>query len=191
MPWAREYDAPLLASLANQTGGMLAVDDESMDSNAPAHLRLAAPRHGAVAANRRVAQDVRRAIAVADAPFAHRPRYDRGWQECRGDSGRGKDQGHGASGRRIATDDLDAGGPRVESRLRLSAGLRQGAHGDQGLRLITVGTPGLRETHSLLGDGAEVLAKLSGQAIATGNLETAERLATGVRRAPDDPARGP
>ena len=40
-----------------------------------------------------------------------------------------------------------------------------------------MGTPGLNETRRLLNESTELLAKLSSQAIATGNLDSAERLA--------------
>ncbi len=171
-------DAPLLASLANQTGGMLAVDDESMDSkHAGAYLASAA--HGAVLWPQTATWPK---TFVEVLPSRMPPlRTDRDTIVV------GKSAGAIPAEVKIKAT-VQAAGESRPMTWTLAAresnpdfaflpALVEGAHGDQGLRLITVGTPGLRETRRLLGDSAEVLAKLSGQAIATGNLETAERLA--------------
>ncbi len=55
--------------------------------------------------------------------------------------------------------------------------LVESARRDGGLRLITLGTPGLKEARRILNQGTELLGKLSRQALVSGNLETAERLA--------------
>jgi hypothetical protein len=63
------------------------------------------------------------------------------------------------------------------------------ARGDDGLRLVTVGTAGLGEARRMLAQSTELLATLSRQALVSGNLETAERLADeALRRDPNDEA---
>ncbi len=65
--------------------------------------------------------------------------------------------------------------------------LVEGSQQDGGSRLITLGTAGLREARRIINEGTELLGKLSQQALVSGNLPTAARLADeALRRDPYD-----
>jgi hypothetical protein len=181
-------DTQLLASLANQTGGMLVVDGESIDAKqAGAFLALAT--RGAVAWPRSVAW-----------PQALAEVYPRRMPPLRSDRDTivvGKAAAKLAGELKIAFT-ADAAGKLLELDWTLDVGasnpdysflasLVEASHSDDGLRLISLGTAGLNETRRLVNENTQLLAKLSGQAMASGNLDTAERLALeALRRDPQD-----
>jgi hypothetical protein len=62
------------------------------------------------------------------------------------------------------------------------------AKGNDGVGLATVGTAGLNESRRLMNVAVEEISKLGSQAVATGNIDTAEQLANeALRRDPNDP----
>ncbi len=183
-------DSQLLASLANQTGGMLVVDDESIDPK-QAGAFLASAAQGAVVWPGAVTWPKQ---FVEVYPQRMPPlRTDRDTIVV------GRAQGAMTGEVHIAAAVRNGGKPQT-LKWTLSAGdsnidfaflpaLVEAAHADGGLRLITLGTPGLKETRRILGESAEALGKLSRQAIASGNVDTAERLADeALRRDPNDPS---
>ena len=171
-------DAQLLASLANQTGGMLAVDGESLDPK-EAGLFLASAVRGTVLWPGAVTWPKQFAEVY---PSRMPPlRSDRDTIVV------GKVVGDLTSEVRIAITAQLGGKPQglhwtlaVEDSNEAFAflpALVESAHDDGGLRLVTLGTPGLNETRRMLDESVQLLAKLGSQAVAAGNLETAERLA--------------
>ncbi|MGD9724203.1 MAG: VWA domain-containing protein, partial [Pirellulales bacterium] len=182
-----QVDGQLLASLANLTGGMLAIDSDSIDPKQAAAYLASAVR-GTVAWPQEVAW-----------PSEFSNVYPKQLPPLRSDRdtivvGQGTLQGE-----QKVTATVAVGGKSMPLQWTVSTGesnadfgflvsLVEASTADDGLRLATVGTPGLKEVRRLLDQATETLAKLGSQAIATGNLGTAERLADeALRRDPNDP----
>ena len=102
----------LLASLANQTGGMLVVDGESIDPK-QAGAFLASAATAAVLWPRAVTwpKGLAEVYPAADAPVAHRSRYDRGGQGRGRAGGRSADRDDGRGRRQAADAEVDARRP--------------------------------------------------------------------------------
>lgn len=181
-------DTQLLASLANQTGGVLVVDGESIDAK-QAGTFLATAARAAVAWPRSVAW-----------PQALAEVYPRRMPPLRSDRDTvvvGKAAAKLEGALKIAFT-ADAAGKPVNLEWTLIVGASnpdysflastvEASQVDDGLRLISVGSAGLNETRRLVNENTQLLAKLSGQAMASGNLDTAERLAVeALRRDPQD-----
>jgi hypothetical protein len=180
-------DSELLASLANQTGGMLAIDSESIDARQFGNF-LAAAVHGAVAWP-----------VAATWPEQFSEVYPQAIPPLRSDRdtiviGKGLVSGEQKIAVNVEIDGrrqslswtVAAGEPNAD--FSFLAPLVDAAKADDGLRLATVGTAGLNEVRRMQSRTTETLAKLGGQAIATGNLQSAERLANeALRRDPNDP----
>ena len=180
-------DDALLASLANLTGGMLAIDTDSIDPKQVGGF---------------LASAVRGSVLWPTAitwPKQFAEVYPERMPPLRSDRdtivvGKGK-----LTGEQTITMTATAGGKPLsldwtvavgESNVDFAflTGLVESARSDGGLRLATIGTRGLEEVRRILDSGTETLAKLSSQAVATGNWETAERLADeALRRDPNDP----
>ena len=181
-------DNNLLAALANHTGGMLAIDGESVDVKQAAVFLLDAV-HGTVAWPTQVAWPK----SFAEVYPAEMPplRADRDSVVI------GKGQPTGAQ--QISMTAEVAGKP-VEMTWTVTPGdsnedysflplLVDSAQKDRGITLPTVGTVGLKETGRLVSSSAQELSRLGSQAIATGNLDSAELLAAeALRRDPHDPS---
>jgi hypothetical protein len=171
-------DSPLLASLANLTGGVLAVDGEEVGPK-EAGLYLASACEATVLWPR-----------GATWPKEFVDVYPQRVPPLRSDRDSiviGKAKAPLAGELQIGMT-VEADGKPLSLRWTLPTDGSNADFGflpsvvercreDGGLRLITVGTLGLNETRRLLNESAEQLAKLSGQAIAAGNLDAAERLA--------------
>lgn len=181
-------DAQLLASLAMQTGGMLVIDGESVDAKQAGQFLVSAVR-GSVYWPR----DVQWPAALSKV-------YPRRMPPLRSDRDSivvGKTAESLGSELKLAITTDSAGKPAELSwALPVAASnpdfsfltsLVEAADVDDGLRMICLGTPGLKETRRLVNENTQLVAKLSGQALASGNFEVAERLADeALRRDPQD-----
>ncbi len=179
-------DSGLLASLANLTGGMLAIDSESIDPK-QAGAFLASAVRGVVAWPTEV-----------NWPSQFEATYPTNLPPLRNDRdtiviGKGT-----LSGEQPIAVTVDVGKESQSLNWKVTpaepnadfaflAPLVDSASVDDGLRLATLGTPGLIEVRRLLIQSTETLAKLGGQAVSSGNLQTAQRLITeALRRDPND-----
>lgn len=168
-----DCDNHLLAALANQTGGNLAIDHETTRA-AEAAAFLAESADASVA----WISDVTLPAGVKEAYPSQTPpvRSDRetilvgrgevtpGTVEVAADTTAGK-----------LTWDLPAGAPNEDH--AYLAKLVSGAAPDAGMSLPTVGMAGLREARHVLDSDARNLVRLAQQAVATGSLDQAEQLA--------------
>ena len=187
-------DGQLLACLANQTGGMLAIDDESIDpkqvgsylagavrgtvlwptsSKWPAELTTVYPEKMPPLRSDRDTI----VLGKSDGPLP--PALD---IEVVAQAGSAADEKassqafHWTLTRGESNPDYAFLPVVVES-----------ARVDGGTRLITLGTPGLQEARRIVNDGTHLLGQLSRQALVSGNLETAARLAEeALKRDPQD-----
>ncbi len=184
-------DGPALAALANLTGGMLALDDESLD-----------PKQ----AGTYLASAVRAAVlwpTSASWPEAVAVVYPERVPPLRSDRDTivlGQATGTLSGAVKVELTAELAGGEPRQLAWELQAGesnpdyaflpvIVEGARVDGGARLITVGTPGLAEARRMIDAGTQLLGELSRQALASGNLDTARRLADeALRRDPNDEA---
>ena len=181
-------DSALLASLANQTGGMLALDGENLDAK-KAGLFLSSAVQGTVVWPEK-----------ATWPKEFAEVYPTQMPPLRSDRDTivvGKAAGKLTDEVQISLS-AQALGKAYPLRWTLAVedsneafsflpALVESSHADGGLRLVTLGTPGLNETRRIMDEGVQMLSKLGSQAVATGNLETAERLANeALRRDPND-----
>ncbi len=179
-------DSALLASLANLTGGMLAIDSESFDPS-QAGAYLAAAVRGVVAWPTQV-----------DWPPQFAEIYPTNLPPLRNDRdtiviGKGVLSGKQAIAVTVAVGNelqslkwsVTPAEPNAD--FAFLAPLVDSAATDDGLRLATLGTPGLIEVRRMVIQSSETLAKLGGQAVSAGNLQTAQRLITeALRRDPND-----
>ena len=181
-------DSALLASLANQTGGVLAIDGEDIDSKQVGTF-LASAARASVFWPREVTW-----------PKAFAETYPKRMPPLRSDRdtivvGKATSKLEGEVHIRMT---VDAGGKSQPLNWTLPVeasndafaflpALVESAHEDGGARLVTVGTPGLEETRRMLDENQQLLVKLAEQAVTSGNLETAQRLADeALRRDPSD-----
>ncbi len=180
-------DANLLAALANQTGGMLVIDGENVAAQ-PAGLYLAKAVRGVVLWT----TDVKWPAALADVVQHQLPplRLDRDTvvigrgkltAECKVAASaefQGKEYQLSWSVAPCTADDDFA----------FLAQLFDMATPDSGVTLPTIGRVGLLEARRLLAASTEDLSDLGKQAVDTGNLADAEKLAVeALRRDPNDP----
>ena len=180
-------DAPLLAALANQTGGILVIDGERVE-----------PKEAGDFLGRSVHEQVLWPTST-NWPKAITAIYPQPTPPLRSDRdtvliGTGK-----FSGSIEVALTGTANGESVEQSWTVRAGrpsndfsfltvLVDGAAKDNGATLPIVGSAGLQDIGRIIAADAEGLARLSGQAVSTGNLENAERLnAEALRRDPNDP----
>jgi len=182
----RPIDATLLAALANQTGGMLMVDSDTiMGKEAGQYLLQKA--EGAVL----WPSSTEISKSVAEVLPSHTPplRADRETILLGKLSGMNpidvKVSGE-ADGKPISVawsvkpQKADAENSYIEQ-------LVNAGHGDGGYRLPTVGSEGLAESRRLVQSGAQSLAKLGSQAAATGNRKEAQQLIDeALRRDPNN-----
>ena len=181
-------DSTLLAALANQSGGVLAVDGDSSDPKVVAQFLADAVRASVIWPQQ------------VELPSEMKEIYPRQLPPLRTDRdtiviGRGAVKGRlefvvrGTRGDqtiefRCATESGDSN----EDFAFLPALVKSAEH-NGGLMLPTVGTAGLKEIGRLAQASAQNMTDLAGQAFATGNLENAERLADAALRVdPSDPA---
>ncbi len=180
-------DGPLLASLANHTGGMLVIDGERI-----------APKEAGVFLGRSAHEQVLWPTS-ASWPKVFTAIYPQTTPPLRTDRdtvliGTGK-----ISGSVEVSLSGTAAGKTIEQNWTVAAGrsnddysyltvLVDGAAKNGGTALPILGTAGLQEIGRMVASDAEGLARLSGQAVSTGNLENAERLnAEALRHDPNDP----
>jgi hypothetical protein len=183
-------DGPVLASLANMTGGMLALDDDSMDPK-QAGSYLAHAVRGSVLWPTTI--NFPKSI-VAVFPERMPPlRSDRETIVL--------GQADGALSGPIKVEvAVELSGKPKQLRWELNAGesnpdfsflpvVVEAARTDGGARLITVGKPGLDEARRIVNADTHLLGELSRQALISGNLPTARRLADeALQRDPQDEA---
>jgi hypothetical protein len=182
-----QVDGQLLASLANLTGGMLAIDTDSIDPKQVGTF-LASAVQGTVLWP-----------AEVHWPKGFAEIYPERVPPLRSDRdtivlGKGK-----LSGEQKIEMTARTGGASHQMTWMVAAGesnadyafltpIVDAAHGDRGLSLTTVGTPGLNETHRMLDESVQTLGKLAAQAVSAGNVDAAERLVDeALRRDPNDP----
>ena len=182
-------DSPLLAAIANQTGGLLAVDGDAATIK-----QVAAFLAGAVHA--KVIWPTSTSLPKQFASV-----YPKQLPPLRSD----RDTilvGTMAADAETKTVDVaisgNACGKEVQLAWTVAVGnpnedfaflpdLVDSAKGNDGVGLATVGTAGLYESRRMMNAAVEEISKLGSQAVATGNLDTAERLATeALRRDPND-----
>jgi len=181
-------DSQLLASLANLTGGMLAIEGESIDPKQAGSF---------------LAESVRAAVlwpTSVTLPKELEGIYPERMPPLRSDRDTivlGKVTGN--LPKELAVSMQAASGGKTRAlRWTLAPGpvnpdyaflpvLVEGSAHDGGARLITLGSAGLREARRIIDEGTELLGKLSRQALVSGNLDTAQRLADeALRRDPKD-----
>ncbi len=179
----RAIDATLLASLANQTGGMLIVNSDPLTDRDPPSLNSREVGHRlAQFATSPVVWPTTLALPkeVADVYPKHVPplRTDRdtvlvgkGTPSASFDLKlEGQSQGKPVSIGWTATS------TKSNPENAYFVQVYDAARGDGGYRLPTVGTDGLHEARRLVNLGAQGLARLGSQAVATGNVQQAKLL---------------
>ncbi len=187
-------DGQLLACLANQTGGMLAIDDESIDpkqvgsylagavrgtvlwpisSKWPAELTTVYPEKMPPL---RTDRDTI-VLGKADGPLPRELKI-----EVVAQAGAIAEE---KTGTRSFHWTLTSGEANPD--YAFLPVLVESARVDGGTRLITLGTPGLEEARRIVNEGTHLLGELSRQALVSGNLDTAARLADeALKRDPQD-----
>ena len=183
-------DGPALASLANMTGGLLALDDDSIDPK-QAGSYLAGAVRGVVLWP-----------SAASFPKNVAAVYPQRMPPLRSDRdtivlGQADGALEGSVKIEVTADlageaktltwDLTAGASNPD--YAFLPVVVESARADGGVRLITVGSPGLAEARRIVDAGTHLLGELSRQALISGNLPTARRLAEeALRRDPQDEA---
>jgi hypothetical protein len=182
-------DGPALASLANMTGGLLALDDDSIDPKQAGNYLAGAVRGTVLWPS---AASFPKNVAAVYPERMPPLRSDRDTIVI------GQADGALSGPLKIEVTADVISGEAKKLAWELTAGesnpdyaflpvLVESARADGGVRLITVGRPGLTEARRIVEADTHLLGELSRQALVSGNLPTAKRLADeALRRDPQD-----
>ncbi len=180
-------DGQLLAALANHTGGMLVIDGERIEA-----------REAGAFLGRSVHEQVLWPTSTTW-PKVFTAIYPQQTPPLRSDRdtvliGTGKISGTvdialtGTSNGHVVEQNWAVKAGRSNNDFSYLTVLAEAAAKNNGASLPIVGTAGLQEAGRIIAADAEGLATLSGQAVSSGNIESAERLnAEALRRDPNDP----